>query len=300
MRRMVSMAISPDAGELGAFLRARRADLDPGQFGFDDGSRRKVPGLRRAEVARLAAISVDYYIRLEQGRVHASAAVLATLARALRLDDDQQAYLYAIAGKSDARPRRRRGAQRPRPALRRLLAQLTDTPAIVLGKRMDVLAWNDAAVALYLDFGRVPAAQRNYVRLVFTHPMLRALHREWEHDARDAVAALRMEAAADPDDPELARLVGELAVQDEDFRTWWAERRVNSASYGTKHYYHAVVGDLSLDCDTWTSPDGSGQRLMVLTAEPGSPSDEALRILSSWTAPGNGSATAAAGPEASV
>ena len=98
---------------------------------------------------------------------------------------------------------------------------------------------------------------------------LRALHREWEHDARDAVAALRMEAAGDPDDPELARLVGELAVQDEHFRIWWAERRVNSAGYGTKHYHHAVAGDLTLDCETWTSPDGSGQRLMVLTAEPG-------------------------------
>ena len=129
---------------------------------------------------------------------------------------------------------------------------------------------------------------------------LRALHREWEHDARDAVAALRMEAAGDPDDPELARLVGELAVQDEHFRTRWAERRVNSAGYGTKHYHHAVAGDLTLDCDTWTSPDGSGQRLMVLTAEPGSPSDEALRILSSWNALGNGSATAPAGYEASV
>jgi hypothetical protein len=174
--------------------------------------------------------------------------------------------------------------------MRRLLAQLTATPALVLGKRMDVLAWNQAAAALYLDFATVPAAQRNYVRLVFTHPVLRALHTEWEHDARDAVAALRMQAADDPDDPQLARLVGELSVQDEDFRTWWAERRVNSASYGTKQYHHAVVGDLTLDCDTWASPDGSGQRLMVLTAEPGSPSDDALRILSSWTQPATQSA----------
>lgn len=303
---MVGMTASPDSNELGAFLRARRADLDPREFGFEeDGSRRKVPGLRREEIARLAAISVDYYVRLEQGRVQASAAVLATLARALRLDEDEQAYLYTIAGKSDARPRRRRRAQQPRPAMRRLLAQLTGTPAMVLGKRMDVLAWNAAAAALYLDFGQVPASQRNYVRLVFTHPTLRALHREWDHDARDAVAALRMEAASDPDDPELACLVGELAAQDEDFRTWWAERRVNSASYGTKHYRHSLVGDLTLDCDTWTSPDGSGQRLMVLTAAPGSASDEALRILSSWTSPDSGSPAdsdpvPAAGPEATA
>lgn len=281
------MATSADPNEVGAFLKARRADLDPQQLGFreDGASRRKVAGLRREEVAQLAAISVDYYTRLEQGRVQASAAVLATLARALRLDDDQQAYLYAVAGKSDNRPRRRRPRQQPRPAMRRLLAQLTGTPAIVLGTRMDVLAWNPAAAALYLDFGTVPAAQRNYVRLVFTHPALRSLHAEWEHDARDAVAALHMEAAGDPDDPELARLVGELSVQDADFRTWWAERRVNSASYGTKQYRHQLVGDLTLDCDTWAAPDGSGQRLMVLTAEPGSPSDDALRILSSWARP---------------
>lgn len=283
---MGDMTTSADPNELGAFLKARRADLDPQQFGFNDGpARRKVAGLRREEVAQIAAISVDYYTRLEQGRVQASATVLATLARALRLDDDQQAYLYAVAGKSDSRPRRRRPRQQPRPAMRRLLAQLTSTPAIVLGKRMDLLAWNPAAAALYLDFDAVPAAERNYVRLVFTSPVLRALHTEWEHDARDAVAALRMEAAADPDDPELARLVGELSVQDENFRTWWAERRVNSASYGTKQYRHPLVGDLILDCDTWTAPDGSGQRLMVLTAEPGSPSDDALRILSSWTEP---------------
>jgi transcriptional regulator with XRE-family HTH domain len=281
---MAGMTASADPNELGAFLKARRADLDPQQFGFDDRtSRRKVAGLRREEVAQLAAISVDYYTRLEQGRVQASAAVLATLARALRLDDDQQTYLYAVAGKSGNRPRRRRARQQPRPAMRRLLAQLTGTPAIVLGTRMDVLAWNPAAAALYLDFDSVPVARRNYVRLVFTDPALRSLHVEWEHDARDAVAALRMEAAADPDDPELARLVGELSVQDPNFRTWWAERRVNSASYGTKQYRHALVGDLTLDCDTWTAPDGSGQRLMVLTAEPGSPSDDALRILSSWT-----------------
>jgi len=283
------MTTSADPNELGAFLKARRADLDPRQFGFDDGpSRRRVAGLRREEVAQLASISVDYYTRLEQGRVPASAAVLATLARALRLDDDQQSYLYAVAGKSDSRPRRRRPRQQPRPAMRRLLAQLTSTPAIVLGRRMDVLAWNPAAAALYLDFDRVPVTERNYVRLVFTHPALRGLHLEWEHDARDAVAALRMEAASDPDDPELARLVGDLSVQDEDFRAWWGERRVNGASYGTKHYRHALVGDLTLDCDTWTAPDGSGQRLMVLTAEPGSPSDDALRILSSWTEPAAG------------
>ncbi|WP_026365347.1 helix-turn-helix domain-containing protein [Promicromonospora sukumoe] len=274
-----------DPDELGAFLRARRAELSPHAVGLPESTRhRKVPGLRREEVAQVAAISVDYYTRLEQGRVAASASVLATLSAALRLDEDQQRYLYEIAGKADARPRRRRARQTVRPAMRRLLDRLTDTPAIVLGKRMDVLAWNSAAAALFVDFGAVPAARRNYVHLLFSDPTMRALNVRWEHDAREAVAALRMEAATDPDDPDLARLVGELAVLDPDFRRWWAEHRVNSATYGTKQYRHRVVGDLTLDCDTWSSPDGSGQRLMVLTAEAGSPSDEALRILASWTA----------------
>jgi hypothetical protein len=168
--------------------------------------------------------------------------------------------------------------------MRRLLDQLTQTPAIVLGRRMDILAWNPIAAALYTDFAQIPAAGRNYVRLLFTDRVIRGMHQQWGHDARDAVAALRMEAAKDSDDPELARLVGDLSVQDFDFRTWWAEHHVNSASYGTKHYQHPTVGDLTLDCDTWDSPDGSGQRLMVLTAEPGTRSHDALRILASWTA----------------
>jgi transcriptional regulator with XRE-family HTH domain len=282
---MDDMTPAPAPGELGAFLKARRGQLSPRDVGLPDaGARRKVAGLRREEVAQLAAISVDYYTRLEQGRVQASAPVLATLSRALRLDEDQQAYLYSIAGKTDARPRRRRAAQQVRPAMRRLLEQLTLTPAIVLGRRMDILAWNPMAAALYVDFGQFPAARRNYVHLLFTHPAIRGMHLQWEHDARDAVAALRMEGANDPGDPDLARLVGELSVADPSFRTWWAERRVNSASYGTKHYRHAAVGDLTLDCDTWHSPDGSGQRLMVLTAEPGTSSHDALRILASWNA----------------
>ncbi|MEU2437456.1 helix-turn-helix domain-containing protein [Streptomyces rubradiris] len=270
---------------LGAFLTARRAQLTPRECGLPDaGSGRRVAGLRREEVALLAAISVDYYTRLEQGRVRASTSVLAALTRALRLDEDQQSYLYELAGRSDDRPRRRRPAQRPRPAMRRLLDQLTHTPALVLGKRLDILAWNQAAVALYTDFSTVPPDRRNYVYLLFTDPAVRGMHRDWEHDARDALAALRREAAADPDDPHLARLVGELITRDPDFGTWWAEHRVVTATYGTKRYRHPLVGDLTLDCDTWAGPGGSGQRLMVLTAEPGSPSHDALRILGSWTA----------------
>ncbi|MFD7983520.1 helix-turn-helix domain-containing protein [Kitasatospora indigofera] len=274
-----------DTSDLSSFLRARRGQLTAQECGLPaSGSPRRVPGLRREEVALLASISVDYYTRLEQGRVRASASVLAPLARALCLDEDQQKYLYELAGKADARPRRRRSGQQVRPAVERLLEQLGQTPALVLGKRLDVLAWNPAAAALYADFPAIPAALRNYVRLMFTDPAFRAMHLDWAHDARDTVAALRMAAATDPADPELARLVGELSVQDADFRVWWAEQRVLGAGSGTKRYRHPLVGDLTLDCDTWDSPDGSGQRLMVLTADPGSPSHDALRILASWTA----------------
>ncbi|MFI9387228.1 helix-turn-helix domain-containing protein [Kutzneria sp. NPDC052558] len=270
---------------VGDFLKARRAELTPRDVGLPEPEEhRRVAGLRREEVAQLASISVDYYTRLEQGRVAASAAVLATLVRALRLDDTQQTYLYTLAGKAPARPRRR-SAQRVRPAMRRLLDQLTGAPALVLGHRLDILAWNRLASALYTDFDALPASRRNYVRLVFTDPGVRAMHLDWAEAASAGVAVLRMEAAEDPQDAALAALVGELAVQDNDFRTWWAAHHATDAGFGVKRYRHPVVGDLTLDCDMWASPDGSNQRLMVLTAEPGSPSHEALRILSSWHAP---------------
>ncbi|MFF5040318.1 helix-turn-helix domain-containing protein [Streptomyces nigra] len=287
------MTSPSDPRALGRFLKARRAQLAPRECGLPEtDSARKVAGLRREEVARLAVISVDYYTRLEQGRVRASAPVLATLARALRLDDDQQSYLYELAGRADARPRSRPPVQQVRPAMRRLLGQLSATPALVLGRRLDVLAWNPAAAALYTDFATLPAERRNYLHLLFTDPVIRGMHLDWDHDARDAVAALRMEAVADDDDPELTRLVSDLSEDDPDFRTWWAEHRVSSATYGTKHYRHPVVGDLTLDCDTWSGSDGSGQRLMVLTAEPGTPSHAALAVLTS------GAATSRPGTEA--
>jgi transcriptional regulator with XRE-family HTH domain len=276
--------MSGDHSTLGEFLTARRAALSPQAVGLPEtGSQRRVPGLRREEVARLAAMSVDYYTRLEQGRLAASASILAVLARALLLDEDQQAYLYRLAGKTPVKPRRRR-AQRVAPATRRLLDQLTETPAMVLGRRMDILAWNVGAAALYTDFARIRDAHRNYVRLLFTDPIMRDMHADWQNDAHTAVAALRMEAGRYPDDPELAVLVGELSVRDADFRTWWAAHHVTGTSRGTKHYRHRIVGELTLDCDTWASPDDPEQRLMILTAEPGTASHDALRILASWTA----------------
>jgi len=267
------------ARELGDFLKARRARLTPSEVGLPDrGDTRRVPGLRREEVAQLAAISVDYLTRLEQGRVPASRSVLVALARALRLHDDERRYLRRLAG-MPAEPRRRRGVQRVRPAMRRLLDHLGLTPALVTGERLDVLAWNTAAAELFTDFGAFRPPRRNYAYLLFEDAAMRALHRDWAEAAATAVAYLRMHAASDPDDPALAALVGELAVRHEEFRGWWAAHRVTGSSHGTKHYRHPRVGDLTLDCDVWESPDGSGQRLMVLTAEPGTPSEDALRAL---------------------
>lgn len=275
------MTSTTPAAELGRFLKARRAELTPADVGLPDRGSRRVPGLRREEVAQLAAMSVDYYTRLEQGRIPASAAILDVLAQALRLDEDQRTYMFQLLGKTSPTPRRQR-AQRVTPAMRRLLDQLTDSPAMVLGRRLDILAWNAGAAALYTDFAALPAAHRNYVRLLFTEPVFRDLHIEWESAARTAVASLRMEAAHYPHDPQLATLVGELSVQDPEFRTWWAAQQVTSTAGATKHYRHALVGELILDCDTWISPEDPDQRILILSAAPGSSSEERLRILMSW------------------
>ncbi|MFJ5110402.1 helix-turn-helix domain-containing protein [Streptomyces sp. NPDC088551] len=270
--------------ELGEFLRARRAGLSPRSVGLpDSGSLRRVPGLRREEVAQLAAISTDFYTRLEQGRIQASAPVLAALARVLHLDDDQRDYLFGLAGKDQKQPRRR-ALQKVQPQLQRLLDDLTATPAIVLGRRMDVLAWNALAAALVTDFGRIPERHRNYVRLVFTDPAMRTLYSDWETVARTCAAQLRMEAATYPDDPRLTELVGELSVQDPRFREWWAAHHVATLSVGTKKLHHPVAGDLTLDWDTLTASTDPDQQLVIWTAEVGSPSHDGLRILASWAA----------------
>ncbi|WP_328906348.1 helix-turn-helix transcriptional regulator [Streptomyces sp. NBC_00234] len=270
--------------ELGEFLKARRAELSPRSVGLpDDGSPRRVPGLRREEVARLASISTDYYTRLEQGRIQASAAVLAVLARALNLDEDQHGYLFGLAGKEQKRPRRRT-RQKVQPQLQRLLDDLASTPAIVMGRRMDILAWNTLGAALVADFGSLPEHRRNYVRLIFTDPAMRSLYADWETVARTCVAQLRMEAARYADDPRLTTLVGELSVQDPDFRRWWAAHHVATLGVGTKTLHHPVAGDLTLDWDTLTASTDPDQQLVVWTAEAGTPSHDGLRILASWAA----------------
>jgi transcriptional regulator with XRE-family HTH domain len=268
--------------ELGNFLKARRGELNPADVDLPETARRRVPGLRREEVAQLASISTEYYTRIEQGRMHASGPVLLDLARVLRLGDDQRDYMLELAGKDRAKPRRR-STQQVRPQLRRLLDG-TAGPALVLGRRMDVLAWNPLAAALFTDFAAVPAKDRNYVRLVFTLPAFRTLYDDWATVARTCVSYLHMEVARHPDDPQLAALVGELSVQDPQFRQWWAAHQVAQNASGTKHYHHPLVGDLTLDWDAFTCPTDPDQQIVFHSAEPGSPSDERLRILASWAA----------------
>ncbi|ARP68819.1 XRE family transcriptional regulator [Streptomyces pluripotens] len=278
------MTSTPHLNELGEFLKARRAELTPRAVGLPDpGGPRRVSGLRREEVAQLASISTDYYTRLEQGRMPASAPALEAVAEALQLDGDQRRYLFGLAGKETA-TLRRRTVQKVQPQLRRVLDDLTTTPAIVMGRRMDVIAWNPLASALITDFAAVPEKHRNYLRILFTDPAMRTLYADWRTVARTAVAQLRMEAAKYPDDPRLTGLVGELSVQDADFRKWWAAQHVATLSVGTKVLHHPVAGELSLDWDTLTASTDPDQQLVVWTAEVGSPTYDGLRILASWAA----------------
>ncbi|MGW0683428.1 helix-turn-helix domain-containing protein [Streptomyces sp. NPDC002754] len=278
------MSPDPQLNELGEFLKARRAELTPRTVGLPEPQRpRRVPGLRREEVAQLAAISTDYYTRLEQGRLQASASVLKALAQVMQLDEAQSNYLFGLAGKESPRPRRV-ARQKVQSQLQRLLDDLTTTPAIVLGRRMDVIAWNQLAAALITDYSQIPEKQRNYIRILFTDPAMRTLYADWENAARTAVAQFRMEAAKNPADPRLTALVGELSVQDSDFRQWWAAHNVATFAIGSKTLNHPVVGEMTLDWDTLTASTDPDQQLVVWTAEAGSPTHDRLRILASWAA----------------
>ncbi|MGW9033252.1 MmyB family transcriptional regulator [Streptomyces sp. NPDC055722] len=213
-----------------------------------------------------------------------SEAVLDAIARALRLNDLERAHLFRIARPSRARPRPL-PPQRVRPSLQLLLDTLTDVPVLVLGQRLDVLAGNHLARALYTDFDALPARHRNMARLIFLDEQVRTLHTDWEEGARGVVASLRLYAGRHPHDPALAELVGELSLLDPDFRRWWADHDVFQRTHGTKHYDHSLVGDLVLGYEFFTATDDPDQTLGIYTAEPGSPSEERLKLLASWSTP---------------
>ncbi|MER6184267.1 helix-turn-helix domain-containing protein [Streptomyces sp. NPDC001652] len=278
------MTSNATLNELGEFLKQGRSKLSPRTVGLPSTTRpRRVEGLRREEVAQLASISTDYYTRLEQGRMQASAPVLDTIARVLHLDDDERGHLFRLAGRTTVRIRRR-GVQKVPPQLQRVLEDLTSVPAMVLGWRGDVLAWNALAAALVTDFSRIPEKHRNYPRLLFTEPSMRDLYADWETAAQVTVARLRRAAARHPKDLRLIALIGELSMRDRQFAQWWGDHRVAARTAGTETLIHPVVGEVTLDCDTLTAHTEPDQYMTVWTAAPGTPAHDSLRILASWGA----------------
>ncbi|MFF9482246.1 helix-turn-helix transcriptional regulator [Streptomyces sp. NPDC014733] len=271
--------------ELSEFLRSRRARLRPGDVGLPEYGRRRVPGLRREELAQLAGVSVAYYIRLEQGRVgNVSAAVLDAIGDALRLtgaERDHLAHLARPVPRRRARPAVR--PQRVRPAVQQLLDTMDAVPAYVIGRRLDIIAWNGLACALLGDFPALPRKERNLAWQVFLDPAARALYENWEAKAADVVGYLRRDAGRHPDDPALASLIGELSLKSEDFRRLWAAHDVQDKGFGTKVLRHPVVGRLTLAYETLSLPADPGQQLIAYHAEPGSPSAQSLRLLASWS-----------------
>ncbi|MER7792846.1 helix-turn-helix transcriptional regulator [Streptomyces sp. NPDC097640] len=278
--------------ELGDFLRSRRARLRPEDAGvaFGGGARR-VPGLRREEVARLAGVSADYYARLEQGRhPHVSETVLEAVARALCLDDTERGYLFELArpGSPGRRRRRPAGVPRMRQRIHRMLDVLNDvSPAVVLNHRSDVLGANHLAKQLITDFDTLPYRDRNLARFVLLHPAARDLYMDWGQVAESFVASLRLAAGRHPDDRLLNELVGELSIKVPGFSTWWAGHRVDQCAHGTQRLDHPVVGELTLSYETLALPADPDQSIVLYTAEPGSASAETLRLLASWTTPTN-------------
>ncbi|MCI3932735.1 helix-turn-helix domain-containing protein [Streptomyces sp. AN091965] len=273
--------------ELSEFLRTRRARLQPQDVGLTGyGRHRRVPGLRREELAQLAGVSVAYYTRLEQGNGrNVSAEVLDSIARALRLNSAEHAHLTHLAKPTAHKKKRVAPTQALRPAVQQLLDAMDTVPAYVGGRRSDILGWNRMAVAVFGDWGALPREQRNWARLVFLDPGTRELFADtWDQKASDMVSFLRMDAGCYPNDPQLSALVGELSVKSDTFRRLWAAHDVREKGHGVKQLRHPLVGGLTLSYETMRLADDTEQSLITYHAEPGSPSAEALRLLASWSA----------------
>jgi transcriptional regulator with XRE-family HTH domain len=273
--------------EIREFLTSRRARITPAEAGLPTfGSARRVPGLRREEVALLAGVSVDYYTRLERGNASGvSETVLEALARALQLDDAERAHLFDLARAQHTTTRARRSSPRQvRPSVQRMLDAMTGAPAYVRNGRMDILAANRFGFALYSEMYANPHRPVNSARFAFLDPRATTFFVDWERVADDAVAVLRGEAGRNPYDRDLSDLVGELSTQSDEFRVRWAKHDVRYHDTGTKRLHHPVVGDLELTYEAMTFRADSGLTMFSYTAEPGSKSAEALDLLASWTA----------------
>lgn len=267
--------------ELADFLKRARNAIDPMRAGLPgDGRIRRVAGLRREEVALLAGVSTDYYTRLEQGRrITPSATVLDAVARALGLDGTGRAHLNDLVGAQMSRREPARQAQRVRPGLRQLLECLDGTPAMILGRRTDVLATNGAVRALIADFDAMPWRERNYVRWMFMSAQARELFADWEIQARTAVENLRLDVGRNLGDAASIELVEELSAASEEFRAWWSEHRVHQRTHGTKHLRHPVAGALTVEYETFTAPGDADQVLFVFTTAADTSSRDAVASL---------------------
>ncbi|MEV5803678.1 helix-turn-helix transcriptional regulator [Streptomyces parvulus] len=260
--------------DLAGFLRTRRSRVDPASAGIPTDSRRRVEGLRREEVAHLSGVSVDYYVRLEQGRAtQPSEQVLDALAGVLGLDETEREHLHRLARQRRRRPKA--PASRVRPELLRVLDLVADAPAVIMNHRLDVLAGNRLAGLLY---GR-PLPGLNTARHIFLEEAERGLYADWENCTLDAVGHLRLAAGKYPEDPRLASLIGELAMGSERFRRLWARADVCARTHGRKAYRHPLVGLLELHQENFSLPDASGMELLVLSAAPGSATEDGLRLL---------------------
>jgi transcriptional regulator with XRE-family HTH domain len=274
--------------EIRDFLTSRRARITPEQAGLRSYGSRRVPGLRREEVAVLAGVSVPYYTRLERGDMSGvSQSVLDALARALELDDAERAHLFDLARAAQptiARPRRRKVTQRVRPEIQWTLEAITGAAAFVGNARLDILAANELGRALFSELYAARARPVNNARFVFLDPRAEAFYGDWERVAGECVAILRWAAGRDPHDHDLSDLVGELATQSEAFRTRWAAHDVRFHNTGLKQFHHPVVGELSLTYNRLDLPADHGLTIFTYAAEPGSRSEEALKLLGSWAA----------------
>jgi len=276
--------------EISEFLTSRRARLSPEQAGVASYGPRRVPGLRREEVAVLAGVSVPYYTRLERGSLNGvSDSVLEAIAAALQLDDAEHAHLFDLARavRPAAPARRRRAPKRAvRPSIQHVLDGLTGAPAFVHNARLDNLAGNQLGYALYSEMFRRATAPGpvNNARYVFLDPDAREFYPNWERAAKDVVGILRQAAGHDPHDRDLSDLVGELSTQSREFRMLWATHHVRLHDTGSKEIHHRIVGDMTLTYNRMELTADPGQALTIWTAEPGTKSAEALSLLGSWAA----------------
>ena len=270
--------------ELGRFLRARRGAVTPAELGLPAGERpRRTPGLRREELAALAGVSIDYYIRLERGKeTRPSPSVLDALARALRLDAEETSYLRDLAqraARGAAAEPRPAPSRTVRPTLLRMLEAVRPSPAYVIGRTNDMLAANPSGLTLMPGMADWPAKQRNTIRYTFLHPYARELWPDWETKARACVAHLRAVVGTAPDTPELVALVGELVVKSPDFSSMWERYDVRKVGYGQKTFIHPEVGTITLSHEVLEIVRTQDLRMVVYSAEPDTPDHDAIVLL---------------------